>query len=66
VPIQRVSIPSIAIETNKNNINLKRHLKWNLKNIPGELNKHGKPIKRKAITYMFQIKKEGQHLTIVV
>jgi len=41
-------------------------LKWNLKNIPGELNKHGKPIKRKAITYMFQIKKEGQHLTIVV
>jgi len=41
-------------------------LKWNLKNIPGELNKHRKPIKIKAITYMFQIKKEGQYLTIVV
>jgi hypothetical protein len=30
MPIQGVSIPSITIETNKNNVNLERHLKWNL------------------------------------
>lgn len=37
VPIQRVSVPTIAIETNKDNINLERHLKWNLNYVPNEL-----------------------------
>jgi hypothetical protein len=34
VPIQGVSIPSVTIETNQNNINLEGHLKWNLQNAP--------------------------------
>jgi hypothetical protein len=37
VPIQRVSVPAIAIETNKDSINLERHLKWNLNYVPNKL-----------------------------
>lgn len=54
MPIQRVSIPSIAIETNKNDINLERHLKRNLRNIPNVLNNHWNPNKKQKLACLEQ------------
>jgi hypothetical protein len=32
-----ICVPAIAIETNKDSINLERHLKWNLNYVPNKL-----------------------------
>jgi hypothetical protein len=64
VPIQRVSVPAIAIETNKDNINLERHLKWNLNYVPNKLTIIIGNLNRKK--YMFQNNQRAEQTKITI